>query len=78
MKTHRKRVSKWVHGEMLAVRVEVEQVVEEGDPWSPYLEPGEVARLDAAMDAADSGDEATAARLGRVFRLVEVSPGAGG
>ncbi len=73
MSSYRRRAKKWVHGEKLAIQVEVEQIVEEGDPWSPYLEPSEVAKLDAAMDAADAGDIARAAKLGRVFRMTEVA-----
>lgn len=69
MSEYRKRVKKWVHGQELAIQVDVEQVFEEGDPWSPYLEPSEVAKL----DAADAGDISRATKLGRVFRLTEVA-----
>ena len=69
----RRKVAKWVHGRHLAVLVKVERVESQDDPWSAYLEPSEIYKLEAAQRAADASDIAEAARFGRVFRLTELT-----
>jgi len=73
MTEQRRRIEKWVHGKQLAVLVEVDRIEAENDPWSPYLEPADIRKLESARQAADAGDVTESSRYGRVFELKEVT-----
>jgi hypothetical protein len=73
MTENRRRIEKWVHGRHLAVIVEVERIEVNDDPWSPYLDPEDIRRLEAARRAVDAGDVTEASRYGRVFELRELT-----
>jgi len=49
-------------------------VLDEEGGWSPYLSVEEAKKLDAVRKALRQGDLAVAARYGRVFELLPVSP----
>ena len=73
MTEQRRRIEKWVHGNQLAVLVEVERIEVDNDPWSPYLDPDDIRKIEAARRAADTGDVTAASKYGRVYELREVT-----
>jgi len=73
MTEHRRLTRKLVREGAYCAEVEV-TLMEDGHEWSPYLSMEDVRRLDEARLALRRGDLAAAARLGRVYELVPVTP----
>lgn len=68
-----KKTKKLVHeGEYLA-EVEVELIVTD-DEWSPYLSLEDAYKLDDVRSALREGNLEIASKLGRVFKLIPVTP----
>lgn len=67
-----KEVTKLIHEGVFVAEVDVTLIVTD-DEWSPYLSLEDAKKLDDVRIALRRGDLATAARLGRVFRLVPVA-----
>jgi hypothetical protein len=63
----RLRVTKWIHGRVCVVRVEVDAVVPDADPSEPCLEPATLRWLDELQKLADAGDVEALADVGEVF-----------
>jgi hypothetical protein len=68
----RRRYVKLVHEGEYAAEVEVE-LLDTGEGWSPYLSLEDAEKLDDVREALRRGDLKTAAKLGRVFRLMPVT-----
>lgn len=67
-----KEVTKLIHEGVFVAEVDVTLIVTD-DEWSPYLSLEDAKKLDDVRIALRRGDLATAARLGRAFRLVPVA-----
>ena len=63
----RVRLWQWIHGDLCAVRVEVEAVIPTGDPSEPCLEPETVRHLDHLQSLADAGDVDELEKHGTVY-----------
>jgi len=64
--------TKLVHEGEFVAEVNVDLIgTDEG--WSPYLSLEDAYKLDDVRDALRRGDIETAAKLGRVFKLIPVS-----
>lgn len=63
----RVKVSKWIHGRLCAVRVEVEAIIPDADPSEPCLEPETIKRLDELQRLADAGNVQALEQHGEVF-----------
>jgi len=61
------KLTKWIHGSLCAVRVQVEGIILEGDADEPSLEPPTLRLLDTLQRLADQGDVAALERYGEVF-----------
>ena len=61
------RVTKWIHGDLCVVRVEVGAVVPTFDPQEPYLKPPIVRFLDHLQQLANAGQIDELAKHGRVY-----------
>ena len=70
MKTKAK--TKLVHEGDFVAEVPVE-LIETEDGWSPYLSVEDAKKLDEVREALRRGDLKSAAKLGRVFRLIPVN-----
>ncbi|MBX7251763.1 MAG: hypothetical protein K1X50_07250 [Candidatus Promineofilum sp.] len=67
-----KLVTKLVHEGEYAAEVDVTLIITE-DEWSPYLSLQDAYKLDDMHAALRRGDVATAAKIGRVYRLIPVA-----
>ena len=63
----RSNLTKWIHGPLCAVRVQVEGVIPDADPSEPCLEPETLRFLDELQRLADAGNVAGLERHGEVF-----------
>jgi hypothetical protein len=61
------RVTKWIHGDLCVVRVEVDALLPMFDPSEPYLEPAVVRLLDELQKLANAGRIEELAQYGRVY-----------
>jgi len=64
--------TKLVHEGEFVAEVDVD-LIETDEGWSPYLSLEDAYKLDDVRDALRRGDIETAAKLGRVFKLIPVS-----
>ena len=72
-KTVTRQMTKLIREGQYAPEVSVNVIDEEGG-WSPYLSVDEANKLDMIREALRSGDLTAAAKYGRVFELLPVSP----
>jgi len=68
-----RKITKLIHEGKYAAEVAVE-LIEEPGGWSPYYSLEDVEKLEAVGDALRKGDLATAAKYGRIYELLPVSP----
>jgi hypothetical protein len=68
-----KRQTKLVHEGQYVAEVEVE-FTEPNGGWGPYLSVADAQKLDEVRLALRSGDIAAAGKLGRVYRLMPITP----
>jgi hypothetical protein len=61
------RVTKWIHGDLCVVRVDVDAILPGFDPTEPYLEPAVVKFLDQLQEMANNGRIDELAQHGRVY-----------
>ncbi len=64
----KKKVSKLVHQGEYAAEVDVELIYSD-DGWSPYLSVEDAKKLDEVREALRQKDFASAAKLGRIYKL---------
>lgn len=64
---NRVQITKWIHGRICVVRVEVDAVIPDADPTEPCLEPATLRWLDELQHMADAGDVEGLAKVGDVF-----------
>jgi hypothetical protein len=62
----------FIHEGRYAAEVPVE-LIEDDTTWSPYLSPGDIAKLDSVRLALRRGDVAEAAKHARIFELTPVA-----
>ena len=61
------KLTKWIHGKLAVVRVNVDAIIPDADPSEPCLEPETVRLLDDLQRRADAGDVEGLSKLGEVF-----------
>ena len=61
------RVTKWIHGDLCVVQVEVDAIVPDFDPTESYLEPAVVKVLDRLQQLANAGQIDDLEKHGRVY-----------
>jgi hypothetical protein len=61
------RVTKWIHGDLCVVRVEVDAILPDFNPDEPYLEAPVVHFLDQLQKLANGGQTDELAKHGRVY-----------
>jgi len=62
-----------VHEGKYAAEVSVD-LIEDDIPWSPYLSPEDVSKLDTVRLALWRGDIGEASKYGRIFELTPIAP----
>lgn len=67
-----KETTKLVHEGDYVAEVDVTLIITD-DEWAPYLSLEDANKLDDVRLALRQGDLTTAARLGRIYRLVPVA-----
>ncbi len=63
----RVKLSKWIHADNCAVRVEVDAVIPDADPSEPCLEPPALRWLDELQRLANEGNVEELAKHGAVY-----------
>jgi hypothetical protein len=66
-----RKKTKYIHEGKYVAAVQVE-LIEDETSWSPYLSLDEAYKLDDVREALRSGDLATAADYGEVYRMEHV------
>jgi hypothetical protein len=61
------KLTKWIHGRMCVVRVQVDAIIPDADPSQTYLEPAVVKWLDELQGLADTGSVDVLANVGDVY-----------
>lgn len=61
------KVTEWIRGDNLVVRVEVDAIIPDFDPSEPCLEPAAIKFLDRVQELANRGEIGELEKLGEVY-----------
>ena len=61
------KITEWVRGDNLVVRVEVDAIIPDFDPSEPCLEPAAIRFLDDVQDKANKGLISELEKVGEVY-----------